>query len=70
MGKAVLKWKKMLLDWLPSCARAPRTLGTTWSATRSTKEGAHRRSVDFGDEIQRRGRGSGARAAKPSAKAP
>jgi hypothetical protein len=30
-----LQWRKVLQNWFPSCARGPRTLGTTWSATGS-----------------------------------
>jgi hypothetical protein len=35
-----LQWKKVRQNWLPSCARGPRTLGTTWPMTRSMEEGA------------------------------
>jgi hypothetical protein len=46
-----MQWKKVLQNWLPSCTRGPRTLGTTWLATRSMEEGAHRRSAEVSDGI-------------------
>jgi hypothetical protein len=55
-----LQWKKVLQNQLPSCARGPSTLGTTWPAMRSTEEGAHRRSAEVSDRIRCRGRKSGA----------
>jgi hypothetical protein len=69
-GETSLQWKKVLQNWLPSCARGPRTLGITWPATRSMEEGAHWWLAEVGDRIRCRGQRSGARAAKPSAKAP
>jgi hypothetical protein len=69
-GETPLQWMKVLLNWLPSCARGPRTLGTTWSAMRSMEEGAHRRSAEVRDGIWCRGRKGESRAAKPSRKAP
>jgi hypothetical protein len=68
-GETSLQWKKVLQNRLPSCTRGPRTLGTTWLMTRSMEEGAQRWSVEVGDGIRRSGRRSGARAAKPRAKA-
>jgi hypothetical protein len=62
--------KKVLQNRLPSCARGPRKLGTTWSAMRSIEEGAHRRSVEVGDGIRCRGQKGEARVAKPSGKTP
>jgi hypothetical protein len=47
-GETSLQWKKVLQNWLPSCARGPRTLGITWPATRSMEEeliGGWRKSV-------------------------
>jgi hypothetical protein len=69
-GETSLQWKMVLQNRPPSCARGPSTLGTTWPATRSTEGGAHRRSAEVSDRIQCRGQKSGARATKPSAKAP
>jgi hypothetical protein len=68
-GETSLQWKKVLQNWLPSCTRGPRTLGTTWLMMRSTEEGAHRRSVEIEDGIWHSGQRSGAQAAKPRAKA-
>jgi hypothetical protein len=69
-GETPLLRKKVLQNRLPSCTRGPGTLGTTWPATRSMEEGAHRRSAEVSGGIRHRDRRSGARAAKPSAKAP
>jgi hypothetical protein len=44
-GETPLQWKKVFQNWLPSCARGPRTLGTTWPVMRSMEEGAHRWSA-------------------------
>jgi hypothetical protein len=65
-----LQWKKVLQNWLPSCTRGPRTLGTTCPVIGSMEEGVHWRSAEAGDDIQRSCQRSGARAAKPRAKAP
>jgi hypothetical protein len=64
-----LRWKKVLQNRPPSCARGPRTLVTTWLAMRSTEEGAHQRPAKVGNRSRCRRRKSGARAAKPTAKA-
>jgi hypothetical protein len=69
-GETPLLRKKVLQNRLPSCTRGPGTLGTTWPVTRSMEEGAHRRSAEVSGGIRHRDRRSGARAAKPSAKAP
>jgi hypothetical protein len=50
-----LRWKRVLQNWLPSCTRGPRTLGSTWPTTRSTEEGAQWRSVEVSDGIRCRG---------------
>jgi hypothetical protein len=50
-GETLLQWKKVIHNQLPSCARGPWTLGTTWLVTRSTEEGAHRPSAEVGDGI-------------------
>jgi hypothetical protein len=67
--ETLLRWKKVLQNRLPSCTRGPRTLGTTWPATRSMEEGAHRRSAKVSNRIRRSGWRSGSRVAKPRAKA-
>jgi hypothetical protein len=69
-GETLLQWKKVLQNWLPSCTRGPRTLGTTWPVMRSMTEGTNRWSAEVGDRIRRSGQRSGARAAKPRFKAP
>jgi hypothetical protein len=43
--ETLLQWKKVLQNWLPSCARGPKTLGTIWPVMRSTEEGSHRWSA-------------------------
>jgi hypothetical protein len=67
-GETPLQWKKVLQNWLPSCARGPGTLCTTWPTMRSMEEGAHRQSVDVGNGIRCRGQKGEAQAAKPSGK--
>jgi hypothetical protein len=57
-GETSLQWKKVLQNCLPSRARRPKTLITTWLVTRSMEVGAHRRSVEVGDGIWCRGRKS------------
>jgi hypothetical protein len=54
-GETSLQWKKVLQDQPHSCARGPRTLGTTWPAMRSTEEGAHRWSTEVSNMIRCRG---------------
>jgi hypothetical protein len=68
-GKSVQKWKKVLLDWLPSWTRAPWMLGTAWPVMRCIGAAAHWRSVKAIGKIRCRGWRGGARAAKISAKA-
>jgi hypothetical protein len=55
---------------LPSCTRAPWTLGTAWPETRSIGAGAHLWSAEAISRIRSRGWRGGARAAKRRAKAP
>jgi hypothetical protein len=54
-GETSLQWKKVLQDQPHSCAKGPRTLGTTWPAMRSTEEGAHRWSTEVSNMIRCRG---------------
>jgi hypothetical protein len=64
------KSMKVLLALLPSCTRAPRTLGKAWPMMRSDKESSHRWWADVTHVIHDGRRRSGPMMAKPVAKQP
>jgi hypothetical protein len=58
-GETPLRWKRVLQNWIPSCARGPRTLGSTWPIMRSTE-----RELNGGRQKSATGSGVGVRRVK------